>query len=66
MDLRGIGGEAMDCIRLPENANRWLSLLNTIMKNSILENAGNFVIGSATVGFPRMTQLRCVRLEVSA
>jgi hypothetical protein len=35
MDLRRIGREAMDCIRLPEDTSRWRSLLNTAMKNQI-------------------------------
>jgi hypothetical protein len=66
VDFRGIGVEAMDSIRLPEDANRWLSSLNMVIKYRILENAENFVSGLAAVGFPKMTQLHCVRLEVSA
>ena len=53
-------GCGMDLIDLAENRDRWWTLLNSVMKLRIPNNAGNFLTSSETVGFKRRTLLHGV------
>jgi hypothetical protein len=45
MDLKEVGCVSMAWIDLAEDRDRWLALVNAVMKLRIQLNAGNFLTG---------------------
>jgi len=45
MDLQEVGWGDMDWIDLPQDRDRWLSIVDEIRNFRVPENAGNFLTG---------------------
>jgi hypothetical protein len=45
MNLREIGFEGVNWIHLPQERDRWLALVNTVMNLLVPQKAGNFLTG---------------------
>jgi len=44
MDLREIGREGVDWMRLAQDKDRWRAFVNTVMNLRVTKKAGNFLI----------------------
>jgi hypothetical protein len=43
MDLKEIGSEAVDCIHVAQDRDRWRTLVNTVMNLLVPKKVGNFL-----------------------
>jgi hypothetical protein len=55
MDLKGIGWDGVDWIRLAQDTDQCRKLVKTVMNFRVPYNVGNSLCGSAAVGFSRKT-----------
>jgi hypothetical protein len=65
MDFQEVGYRGMDWIELAQDRDRWLPLVNAVMKLRVPINAENFLTSLKPVSFSRRTLLHGVCKEVS-
>ena len=55
MDIQEVGCEGMDWIDVAQHRDRWLALVNTVMKFRVPQNSGKFLTSWEPVSFSRRT-----------